>query len=133
MASFVSANLGHELTGGMVTFTLDMKIRFEPHEVGHRWLVQYEYMEEDPVKDDSISKKRPAEAFGQVDARYQRHYIMPSQDEVELSYTDEIAAHQVDTEIGKEEVYVKVQILPLERPEGFVPAKTRTNITKVDV
>ena len=133
MASFVSANLGHELTGGMVTFKLDMKVRFEPHEVGHRWLVQYEYMEEDPVSDDRISPLRPAEAFGQADAHYQRHYIIPSQDEVELTYTDEIAAHLVDTEIGKEEVYVKVQILPLEAPEGFVPAKTRTNITKVDV
>ena len=133
MASFVSANLSHELTGGMVTFTLDMKIRFEPHEVGHRWLIQYEFMEQDPVSDDRISSLRPAEAFGQADAHYKRRYIVPSKDEIELSYTEEIAAHLVDTEPGKEEVYAKVQALPLDAPEGFVAAKTRTNITKVDV
>ena len=133
MASFVSANLSHELSGGMVAFTLEMRIRFESHEVGHRWLLQYEYMEEDPLSDDRISPVRPAEAFGDQSAHLKRHYIIPSKEEIELSYQDEIAAHLVDTEIGKEEVYVKVEALPTEAPEGFVAARTRTNVTKVDV
>ncbi len=133
MASFVSANLSHELTGGMVAFTLTTKIRFESLEVGHRWLLQYEFKEEDPLVDDTISRLRPSEAFGTPDASLKRHYFIPSKDEVEFSFTDEIAAHLVNTEIGKEEVYVNIQVLPLEAPEGFVPAKTRTNITQVDV
>lgn len=133
MASFVSANLSHELTGARVTFTLDTKIRFEDHEVGHRWLLQYEFKEEDPLADDTISKLRPAEAFGKADAHLHRHYFVPSKEEIELSFTEEIPAHQVDTEPGKEEVYVNVQVLPLEAPEGFVPAKARTNVTVVDV
>ena len=43
MASFMSANLGHELKGNFVTFKLDAKLRFEPKEVGHRWLFQIEF------------------------------------------------------------------------------------------
>jgi len=133
MASFMSANLGHELKGNFVTFTLDAKLRFEPKEVGHRWLFQIEFMEEDPVSDDKLSPIRKSEAFGQADAHIKRHYFIPSKEEVELSFVEEFPAHLVDTEWGKEEVYAKVQALPLEAPPGFVAAKTRTNITNVDV
>ena len=49
MASFVSANLSHEITGGFVKFTIEAKIHFEELEVGHRWLFQIELMEEDPT------------------------------------------------------------------------------------
>jgi len=133
MASFMSANLGHELKGNFVTFKLDAKLRFEPKEVGHRWLFQIEFMEEDPVSDDKLSPIRKSEAFGQADAHIKRHYFIPSKEEVELSFVEEFPAHLVDTEWGKEEVYAKVQALPLEAPPGFVAAKTRTNITNVDV
>jgi hypothetical protein len=133
MASFISANLDHELSGEFVIFKLEAKIRFEEKEVGHRWLFQYEFMEEDTVSDDRLSQLTPAETFGQPDAYVKRHYIIPSKAEVELSYTEEFPKHLVDTEIGKEEVYVNVQILPLEAPPGFVPGKTRTNVTQVDV
>lgn len=133
MASFVSANLDHELSDNFVVFKLDAKVRFEPKEVGHRWLVQIEFMEEDPVKDDKLSSMSKAEAFGQADAHLKRHYIIPSKEEVELSFSDEFPKHLVDTEVGKEEVYAKLQVLPLEAPPGFVAAKTRTNVTVVDV
>jgi hypothetical protein len=133
MASFVSANLGHELSKKFVTFKLDAKLRFEQKEVGHRWLFQIEFMEEDPISDDVLSPLRKSEAFGQTDAHITRHYFIPSTEEVELSFTEEFPAHLVDTEWGKEEVYAKVQALPLGAPAGFVAAKTRTNVTKVDV
>lgn len=133
MASFVSTNLGHELSGGFVVFKLDAKLKFEAKEVGHRWLIQIEFMEQDPVSDDRLSPLSPAEAFGQADAHVKRHYIIPSSDEIELAFTEEFPAHLVDTEWGKEEVYAKIQALPLEAPEGFVAAQTRTNVTKVDV
>ncbi len=133
MASFVSANLDHEIAGGFVVFKLDAKLRFESNEVGHRWLFQIEFMEADPVKDDKLSTMPAAEAFGKADAHLKRHYFVPSQEEVELSFREEFAAHLVDTEWGKEEVYANLQVLPLEAPPGFVPAKTRTNITQVDV
>jgi len=133
MASFVSANLDHELSGNFVVFKLDTKIRFEPKEVGHRWLVQIEFMEEDPVKDDKLSQLTPAEAFGKADAHLKRHYIIPSKEEVELSFSEEFPKHLVDTEVGKEEIYANLQILPLQAPAGFVSGKTRTNTTVVDV
>lgn len=133
MASFVSANLDHEVSESFVVFKLDAKIRFEPKEVGHRWLVQIEFMEEDPVKDDNLSQLTPAEAFGQADAHLKRHYIIPSKEEVELSFSEEFPKHLVDTEIGKEEIYANVQVLPLQAPAGFVAGKARTNTTVVDV
>jgi len=133
MASFISASLNHELKDNFVTFKLDAKLRFEAKEVGHRWLFQIEFMEEDPVSDDKLSSVPASEAFGQADAHIKRHYFIPSKEEVELSFTEEFPAHLVDTEWGKEEVYAKVQALPLEAPPGFVAAKTRTNVTHVDV
>lgn len=133
MANFVSANLDHEMSGNFVIFKLDTKIRFEPKEIGHRWLVQIEFMEEDPVKDDRLSPMPKAEAFGQADAHIKRHYIIPSGEEVELSFSEEFPKHLVDTEIGKEEIYATLQVLPLEAPPGFVAGKTRTNTTVVDV
>ncbi|NIR42494.1 MAG: hypothetical protein GWN99_01210 [Gemmatimonadetes bacterium] len=133
MASFVSANLSHELSENFVTFKLTTVIRFEPKEVGHRWLLQYQFMEEDPMADDKLSPLRPAESVGDVNPGLKRHYIIPSKEEVELSYTEEFSKHLVDTEVGKEEVYAKVDVLPLEAPEGFVAGRTRTNITVVDV
>ncbi|UCF21401.1 MAG: hypothetical protein JSU87_08470 [Gemmatimonadota bacterium] len=133
MANFVSANLSHEISGSFVVFTLDAKLRFEPKEVGHRWLFQIEFREQDPMKDDILSALPKAEAFGKADAHLKRHYFIPSKEEVELSFKEEFPAHLVDTELGKEEVYANVEALPLEAPPGFVPAKTRTNITEVDV
>ncbi len=133
MASFVSANLSHELTGSFVVFKLDAKLRFETAEVGHRWLFQIEFMEADPMKDDKLSAMPKSEAFGKADAHLKRHYFVPSKEEIELSFEEEFPAHLVDTELGKEEVYANLQVLPLEAPPGFVPAKTRTNITDVDV
>lgn len=133
MASFVSANLSHELSEHFVTFKLDAVIRFAPQEVGHRWLLQYQFMEEDPMSDDKLSQLRPAQQVGDPSPGIKRHYIIPSKEEVEISYTEEFSKHLVDTEIGKEEVYATVELLPLEAPEGFVAGKTRTNITIVDV
>ncbi len=133
MASFVSAILGHDLSGNFVVFKLDTKVRFEPKEVGHRWLFQVEFKEADPLADDTLAPVSPAEAFGQPDAHIKRHYFVPSKEEIELSFEEEFPKHLVDTEWGKEEVYASLQVLPLEAPPGFVPAKTRTNITKVDV
>jgi hypothetical protein len=133
MASFVSANLDHELSAGFVVFKLDAKLRFAPSEVGHKWLFQIEFMEEDPVSDDRLSQFKKAEGFGQADDSIIRHYIIPSKEEIEISFKEEFPAHLVDTEWGKEEVYAKVQILPLEAPPGFVSAQARTNVTHVDV
>ena len=58
MASFLSSNLSHEIEGGFVTFTVGAKVQFQPHELNHRWLFQIEFMEEDPVADDSLHMKR---------------------------------------------------------------------------
>jgi|GEM_PF-2607844 hypothetical protein len=133
MASFVSANLDHEISGKFVVFQLDAKLRFEPKEVGHRWLFQIEFREQDPVKDDKLSPVPKSVGFGEPDAHIKRHYFIPSQGEVELSFKEEFPTHLVDTEWGQEEIYAIVQALPLEQPPGFVAAKAQTNITKVDV
>ncbi len=133
MANFVTANLGHEIAGGYVNFKVDAKLRFDPKEVGHRWLFQVRFLEEDVVSDDQLSPLRPSEAFGDPSAHIKRHYFVPSKQEVELSFTEEFPKQRVDTEWGKEEIYALLEALPLEAPPGFVPAKTRTNVIKVDV
>lgn len=133
MASFVAANLDHEVKGGFVVFKLDTKLRFESNEVNHKWLFQIEFMEADPVKDDVLSPIPESVGFGEADARFIRHYFVPSKEEIDLNFEEEFPVHLVDTELGKEEVYANLQVLPLEAPPGFVPAKTRTNITHVDV
>lgn len=134
MASFVSANLDHEVSGKFVVFRLDAKLRFEPNEVGHKWLFQYEFKEQDPLKDDDLVDKSPAEQFADPGAGKKRQYFIPTKTDIELSFEEEFAVHQVDTEWGKEEVYAKLQILPIgDDTEGFVAGQTRTNTTKVDV
>ena len=133
MASFVSTNLTHEISGNFVLFTLDAKLRFEEKEVGHRWLFQIEFREHDPVSDDALSDMPKAEAFGKADANKKRHYFIPSKTEVDLSFKEEFPAHLVNTEWGKEEVYARLKVLPLEAPPGFVAAETDTDITEVDV
>ncbi len=133
MASFVSANLDHEVSGNFVVFKLDAKLRFEPNEVGHRWLFQYEFMEQDPLRDDTLAPVSAAEKFAQPGASKRRNYFIPSKTDIELSFEEEFPKHLVDTEWGKEEVYAKLHVLPLGETEGFVAGQTRTNTTKVDV
>ena len=86
-------------------------------------------MEKDPLADDKLRMSR--DTFGQ-DA-IKRHYIVPSKQEAELSFSEEVAKDLVDTEVGKEEVYCKLKLIPTEAPEGFVASETTTNVTVVDV
>lgn len=133
MASFESANLDHELRDKFVLFKLSMKLRFQPEEVGNRWLLQIEFREHDAMKDDQLFIVPEAVRFGEVDAGKIRKYIIPSKEEAELSQEIEFPAHLVDTEMGKEEVYAIVELKPVGEGSTFVPAQTRTNITNVDV
>jgi hypothetical protein len=133
MASFESANLDHEIQNKFVLFKLSMKLRFEPEEVGNPWLLQIEFWEKDPVKDDQIFLVPESVRFGEVDAGKIRYYIKPSKEEVDLPYDVEIPVHLVDTEPGKEEVYSILQLRPVGEGTVFTPAETRTNITQVDV
>ncbi|UCC72435.1 MAG: hypothetical protein JSV86_19040 [Gemmatimonadota bacterium] len=133
MASFVSSNLDHEVRDNFVVFKVDAKLRFESAEVGHRWLFQMVFMEADPMKDDKLFGVPASLAFGDPSAGIIREYFVPSKEEIELSFEKELPAQHVDTEPGKEEVYANLEVKPLGGPEGFVPAKTRTNITEVDV
>ena len=133
MASFESASLDHELQDKFVLFKLSMKLRFQPEEVGNRWLLQIEFREHDAMKDDQLFIVPEAVRFGEVDAGKIRKYIIPSKEEAELSEEIEFPAHLVDTELGKEEVYAIVELKPVGEGLSFVPAQARTNITEVDV
>ena len=68
MASFASANLDHELMDKFVMFKLSTKLRFEPEEVGKQWLLQIEFWEKDPLKDDQLFPVPESVRFGEVDA-----------------------------------------------------------------
>lgn len=133
MASFESANLDHELQDKFVLFKLSMRMRFEPEEIGNRWLLQIEFREQDPMKDDQLYIVPEAVRFGEVDAGKIRKYIIPSKQEAELTEEIEFPAHLVDTEMGKEEVFAILQLRPVGEGANFTPAETRTNITQVDV
>jgi len=133
MASFESANLDHEMKGKFVHFKLDTKLRFGPEEVGNKWLVQVEFWEKDPMKDDQIFLTPESVRVGELHAGQIRYYIEPSNQEVEWLYDIEIPAHLVDTEPGKEEVYSKLKLRPVGEGSTFRPADIITNITHVDV
>jgi hypothetical protein len=133
MASFESASLDHEIQDKFVLFKLSMKLRFEAAEVDNPWLLQIEFWEKDPVKDDQLFIVPESVRFGEVDAGKIRNYIKPSKEEVDLSYDVEFPVHLVDTEMGKEEVYSILQLKPVGEGLDFTPAETRTNITPVDV
>jgi hypothetical protein len=133
MASFASANLDHELIDKFVTFKLSTKLHFEPEEIGKKWLLQIEFWEKDPLKDDLLVPVPKSVRFGEVDAGIIRNFIEPSKGEVELSYDVEFPAHLVNTELGKEEYYSKLQLKPVGEGVDFAPSEVRTNITHVPV
>jgi hypothetical protein len=133
MASFESANLDHERLDKFVLFKLGTKLSFAPEEVGTTWLLQIEFWEKDPLKDDAIPLVPKSVSFGEVDANKIRYYFEPPGEEIELSQDVEIASHLVNTEPGKEEVYSKLELRPVGEGSTFTPAETRTNITQVDV
>ncbi|MGD8699818.1 MAG: hypothetical protein PVJ43_11035 [Gemmatimonadales bacterium] len=133
MASFESANLDHELADKFVLFKLGTKLRFLPEELGSTWLLQFEFWEKDPLKDDPIPLVPKSVSFGEVDANKIRYYFQPPQEEFELSQQVEIASHLVNTEPGKEEVYSKLELKPVGEGSTFTSAETNTNVTQVDV
>jgi len=133
MASFESAKLDHELAGKFVLFKLGTKLRFEPEEVGKPWLLQFEFWEEDPLKDDRIRLVPASVSIGEVHAGMIRNYIEPPKEQIELSYDVEIPSRFLNTEPGKEEIYSKLELKPVGEGSTFTPAETKTNITHVDV
>ena len=133
MASFESANLDHELKGGFVQFKLDTKLHFEPDEVGTRWLLQIEFWEKDPVKDDQIFPVPESVRIGELHAGQIRNYMEPTKQEIDWSYNIEFPAHLVNTEPGKEEVYSKLKLRPVGEKSAFAPSDMVTNITHVDI
>jgi hypothetical protein len=133
MASFASAKLDHELLDKFVTFKVGMKLNFDPNEIGHPWLVQIEFWEQDPFKDDRLWPLPKGVRVGEIHEGQWRHYIEPSSQEIDLDYEAEFPEHHVNTEPGKEEVYAVIKLRPVDPPPDFLSAETRTNITKVNV
>jgi hypothetical protein len=133
MASIESANLDHELVDNFVLFKLGAKLRFEAEELGNTWLLQFEFWEKDPIKDDLIFLMPESVTVGEVHASKVRDYFKPSAAEIERSYGVEVPAHLVNTELGKEEVYSKLELKPVGDDSPFTPAEKSTNITHVDV
>lgn len=119
MASFINADLSHELTEKRVIFTVSAKVRFQEQEQGHNWMFEVVLWEEDPVYDDHLITKRD--------------YFVPKSDEVELSQVVDMGQAQIDTEPGKEEVYAKLRVAPLDAPPNMAAAEARTNTLSVDV
>lgn len=119
MASFLSTDLSYERSEKRVLFTVKAKVQFEDQEQGHNWMFEIVLMEEDPIKDDHLLTKR--------------HYFIPESGEQELSYVEDMGWAQVDTEAGKEEVYAKLRVAPLDAPPNMTADDTRTITISVDV
>lgn len=133
MANIESAKLDHELAEKFVLFKLNTKLRFEPEEVGQRWLLQIAFFEKDALKNDQLFLVPESVRVGEVHAGQLRNYIRPSKGEIDYSYDVEFPAHLVNTELGKEEVFAKVELKPVGEGVSFTPAEIETNITHVDV
>lgn len=119
MASFVNTGLSYERSEKRILFTVEAKVRFEEQELGHNWMFEIILMEQDPVKDDHLLTKR--------------HYFVPENAEEEISYVEDMGWAQVDTEPGKEEVYAKLRVAPLDAPANMTAADARTTVISVDV
>ena len=133
MARFESAKLDHEIQGNFVLFKLNVKMHFDAEGVGKPWLLQIEFWEKDPGKDDQLFPVPESVRVGELHGGQIRHYIQPSQQDIDWSDEIEFPSHLVDTEPGKEEVYSILKLRPVGENTGLQPDEITTNITDVDV
>jgi hypothetical protein len=119
MAAFLSASLSHSLTQDRVLFRVDARIRFQPHELNTTWFLEMQFMEEDTVFDDDLGTHR-----GNFSA---------SATEVDVSFSISKSKSRIDTEVGREEVFAKLTLVPLQAPPPFAMDVATTNTVSVNV
>jgi hypothetical protein len=118
MAEFVTASLTHSLTDNRVLFRVDAKIKFSPHERDSMWFLRIKFIEDDIYFDDNLGTHT---------------HNFRSHTENDLSIGVSMRKSDVNTERFKEEVFAKIEVLPLEEPQQFRHDTVNTNVTKVSV
>lgn len=119
MAEFVTASLSHSLSDDRVLFRVDARIRFQPHELNTAWFLSMQFMEEDTVFNDDLGTHRQT--------------FQASAIEVDVSFGISKSKRRIDTELGKEEVFAKLEVVPLQAPPPFIIDTATTNTIQVNV
>lgn len=119
MATIHDARLSHEERHPRVLFTVNATVEFEESELGHDWLFQVTLVEDDPVGSDRLKREL--------------QYFEPGETEMELTRKIDMGWAQVDTELGKEEVYADLRLAPLKAPPDMTDDRAKTNTVTVDV
>lgn len=119
MATFLSASLSHSLTQHRVLFRVDARVRFQPHELNTMWFLEMQFMEEDSVFDDDLGTHRGN--------------FFANATEVDVSFSISKSKKRIDTELGNEEVFVKLATVPLQAPPPFTLDTASTNTVSVNV
>jgi hypothetical protein len=112
-------------------FKVDVSMRFEERELGTWWLLT------------SVLKEEDNYIFGRDDRLLtSSEYVLAGRELVSEKYNIPISMGRVDTEWGKEEVYVHLKLIPLEsppppppqpQPEPYRSSAKKTNVKKVDI
>ena len=120
MVKILEQKLQHGFEGPFVMFDITAKMKFEPDEIGKRWRLETIIIERDRFTPDDVFE----------DLNWSRTFNA-RREEVSLQVHVPILKRDLNTEPGKEEVSVKVRVVPLEG--NFPSAEVTSNIIKIDV
>jgi hypothetical protein len=118
MAVIKEAVLHNTSRGRYIEFFADVKIKFDPHEVGSLWQLKLQMYEDDYFSDDRLG--------GSVTQNFR------ASSETTKRIGKRLSKNTVDTEWGDEEVYGSVSVLPLEPPPPFRSDSAQTNMQVIN-
>ena len=119
MANITRTTLTSTKNGGAITFFVETRMSFAPHEVGSLWQLRLQMYEDDNVRDDRLSSATT------------RNFRVDSATET-LRMSRRLSTNTVDTEWGDEEVYGSVTVRPLEPPPSMRADTAQTNVLVVN-
>ncbi|NVM30325.1 MAG: hypothetical protein HWN65_15880 [Candidatus Helarchaeota archaeon] len=120
MARFLEQALRHSFEGPYVMFDVIAKMKFQPDEIGKKWQLETIIIEKDRITPDDVFR----------DHNWSRTFIA-NQETVSLEIHVPIQKSDMNTEPGKEEVYAKLKVVPLEG--DFPVGEAITNMVEIDV
>lgn len=119
MATIRSATLESSKSSRSVLFQANVDMRFERRELNSTWELRMKLKEDDNFRDDTISSTSKIQ-------------FRPSSTTTRMPISRRLSKSAVDTELGDEEVYGQITLVPLESPKPFAQARANTGIEVVN-
>ena len=119
MATIRSATLESSKLSSSIRFQANIDMRFESRELNSEWELKMSLYEDDLFRDDNLRSETTRR-------------FRPSSTATRLQLERAVSKSTVDTEIGDEEVYAKISLVPLESPRPFSSDSANTGIEVVN-